>query len=260
MSENESKRGHGKRNLIVGIIITLFAVIGFITVASKGIGAIGRLFDKKTDYSEYENMLLPVVMNDPDPFDDILNANRKQLISISIWSYLKSNPNPNKVEYNREGKMIIPASVVEEYYKNLFGSDTSPIHQNVDAGDGVVFEYDEKHQRYLAPVTGIDELFTPEIVSVKEKASSLILTVGYLSTSDWSVDSKGNLIQPAPSKYMKITLRKNADSYFIASIKNTDALEEATSETAPETEEEKDKEEEKTDEKDKNESDTQKGD
>ncbi|MGN1418359.1 MAG: hypothetical protein ACI4W6_03440, partial [Acutalibacteraceae bacterium] len=66
---------------------------------------------------------------------------------------------------------------------------------------------------------GITPIYTPKVMEANEKGNSITLTVGYLAGEDWTQDSEGNMVEPEPAKYVKITLHKtDKNSYYVASI------------------------------------------
>ena len=213
------KKKRSKSNLIVGMVVLLFALVGVVAIVVTGVQKAGDFMQAKNaeKYSAYEEFIAPVIMNDPDTFDDVTVADPSQLISITIWSLLDSNSEPDKYEYT-DGGMLVPAKQVEEKFVSLFGDEVRLVHANVDGG-GIDFKYSEKKKAYLIPITGITPIYTPKVVSAKENSSSIELTVGYLSSTDWQQDSEGNMVAPEPGKYMKITLGKNGESgYFVRAI------------------------------------------
>lgn len=213
------KKKRSKPNLIVGIAVLILALVGTVSLIITAGNKISAGIQQKNaeKYSAYEEFIAPVIMNDPDTFDDITLADSGQLLSIAIWSVLDSNPEPDKYEYTDDG-MLLPQKEVEEKFASLFGSEVKVIHSNVDGG-GIDFKYSEKKKAYLIPITGITPIYTPKVIDAKEKSSSIELTVGYLHSSDWQQDSNGNMAAPEPGKYMKITLGKNSDgSYFVRAI------------------------------------------
>ena len=213
------KKKRSKPNLIVGLGVLLLALAGAVSLIITAGNKISDSIQLKNaeKYSAYEEFIAPVIMNDPDTFDDVTVADPSQLISITIWSLLDSNAEPDKYEYTDEG-MLLPQKDVEEKFISLFGNEVKVNHSNVDGG-GIDFKYSEKKKAYLIPITGITPIYTPKVISAKENSSSVELTVGYLSSTDWQQDSDGNMIAPEPGKYMKITLGKNSDeSYFVRAI------------------------------------------
>lgn len=215
------KKKRSKLNLFVGFAVLLLAVVGVASIVISLHGKISSNISEKNAaaYSEYESFIAPVIMNDPDTFDDVTLADSAQLISITIWSILDSNLQPDKYEYTDSG-MILPQKEVEEKFHKLFGNEVNISHSSVDGG-GIDFKYSSEKQAYVIPITGITPIYTPKVIEAKEKSSYIILTVGYLYSGDWQQDSDGNMVAPEPGKYMKITLGKNSDtSYYVRAIQN----------------------------------------
>lgn len=230
--ENSAK---SKKNLIVGIVILVLALIGTVTLISSAVQTISRAFDNSDKIEEYKEYISPVIMSDPIPFDDVINADQSQLLSISIWSLLSKGLDPDAVEYSGTG-MLITKELVESEFARLFGTDVAPLHQTVDGGDGVQFEYNSKKGKYAIPLTSVDPVFSPMIADVSERGSTVILTVGCLANTDWKQASNGDMIAPDPVKYVKITLRSSGGSYYISSLKDTDPMEALTTSKDEETE------------------------
>ncbi len=220
LMENEKKSK--ALNYTVGAVVLVFALIGVISVVSFVAGKVQKVTDNTAKLHEYESFIYPVVMNDPDTFDDISKADQSSLIAISIWSLLQSGLDADKYDYSDRG-ILLPKADVEKEFSRLFGSDVKVRHTSADGG-GIEFEYSEKKGRYIIPITGITPLYTPSVLNAKEKSDSIILFVGYLSGDDWETDESGNPVKPEPSKYVEITLRKNADSgYYISALRSADA-------------------------------------
>lgn len=216
------KKKRSKLNVLTGLVVLLLAIVGAVALLLSAAEKISTSHREKNEalFSEYEQFIAPVIMNDPDTFDDISLAPLNQLISITIWSVLDGNPDPDSYEYTDSG-MLLPQKEVEEKFISLFGNEVKIVHGNVDGG-GIDFRYSEKKKAYLIPITGITPVYTPEIIDVEEKSSYLELTVGYLYSKDWQQDADGNMVEPEPGKYMKITLGKNSDgSYYVRAIQNT---------------------------------------
>ncbi len=211
-------------NFIVGLTVVILTVIGFISVIDFVSDKIHSTANKskQEQLQVYEDFISPVIMNDPDTFDDITKADLQQLLSIAIWSVIDTGADPEKYEYTDDG-MLIPQKEVEDEFLSLFGSEVTLGHSTVDGGDGVTFKYSKKKQCYIIPITGIMPIYLPDVTQADEKDNSVVLTVGYLASADWVQDSDGNMVPPEPGKYMKITLGKNTDgSFFVKAIQNVD--------------------------------------
>ena len=217
------KKKRSPLSFVVGLIVLSLSVVGVISIVSMISGDIAEKNKEKAliQFSEYEKFVAPVIMYDPDTFDDITMANTDQLISIAIWSILGSDIAPDTYEYT-EGGMIIPEKDVEEKFRELFGAEAVLKHATVDGG-GIYFSYSEDNSAYIIPITGVTPIYTPKVTEALERDSTVILTVGYLASSDWAQDSEGNIVSPEPAKYMKITLGKNTDgSFYLRALQSAD--------------------------------------
>jgi hypothetical protein len=212
----------------VGLIVVLLAAIGLATVVVAGVKGIDTIVDKTKRYEEYEKLLTPVVLIDPDNFDDITKAQMSQLMEISIWSLLKSDVAPDTFESNESG-LSIPKSAVEEEFIDLFGKEVTPVHGTIE-GYGIDFAYDNTSETYTVPLTGVTPIYTPDVVKVTKTTDTVVLTVACISGNAWEQGENGEMVAPNPDKYIRITLRENEGNLFISAIQNTTAPETATTE------------------------------
>ena len=218
----KEKKENKLLNYVVGTVVVFLVITGIVSIFSSGASKIKeiRLNSKAEKYASYETFISPVIMNDPDTFDDVSVANQSQLIAISIWSILRDNVEPDKYEYADSG-MLMPEKEVEEEFHKLFGDEIKISHQSVDGG--VEFKYSEKKKCYIIPITGVAPIYTPDVLEADEKTNSVVLTVGYLAGEDYKMDSSGKLVPPEPSKYVKVTLRKGqSGEYYVAAIQNAE--------------------------------------
>lgn len=205
----------------VGLAVILFALIGVFSIGSSLVSELTDKAEQKSreEFSIYDDFLSVIVMNDPDTFDDISQANNAQLLSISIWSLIEKNSEPDNYEYVDSG-LFIPQKDVENELSLIFGSDFRYKHSTVDGGEGIEFRYSESKKGYIIPITGITPIYTPRVLEAKERENVITLKVGYLATSEWTQDSDGKMMAPEPSKLMEISLTKNADGdFFVRSIR-----------------------------------------
>ncbi len=217
------KKKRSPLSFVVGLIVIVLCAVGIISIFSS-LSEQAENRSKERDmikYSEYEEFLAPVIMYDPDTFDDITMANADQLISIAIWSILDSDLEPDAYEYTGDG-MLVPETDVESKFRELFGNEVTLSHATVDGG-GIYFSYSEASKAYVIPITGVTPIYTPKVIEATERESAVILTVGYLASTDWVQDSQGNTVPPEPAKYMKITLGKNSDgSFYLRAVQTAD--------------------------------------
>ncbi len=242
MAENESavKQKKSSASFIVGIIIVCLALAGMFFLGRLGYEKIRDLTDNSEQKQQYETFLYPVIMLDPDTFDDITKADMDDLLTSSILSLLTdSENNPYNFEFveGTTSGLAIPQATVEEAFKKLFGSEVKPAHHSVECST-CIFEYQSASKRYVIPITGYDPAYTPKVIDLKKTREGTVeLTVGYIAYNDWETDENNTFTSPEPAKYRKITLRRSDSDYYVSAIQNADISKRASNEistTAPE--------------------------
>lgn len=229
-SRKRKKRAHPWA-FPLGLLIAMLSIIGAVTIIIAGVGSAKKALIKVKNIDEYNKLLVPVVMNDPDMFDDLSKADMGQLIDISIWAILKSDLAPDAYTYNDSG-MVIPEEDVVKQFRKLFGSKIAPVHASV-TGFGYEFTYDGASKCYTIPLTGVAPVYTPDVIDVEKKSNTVVLTVAYLAANGWAQSTDGKMVAPSPDKYVKITLREGDTGYYISAIQATSTPETAV--TAPVT-------------------------
>lgn len=234
MAEKTKKKRSVKRRLAfpIGLLVVILSLVGLVTVIIAVVNGISGLIEKSKGYEEYEKMLTPVVLIDPDTFDDITKADMGQLIEISIWSLLKNDNSPDKFETNDVG-FAIPKAEVEKAFIELFGTEIAPVHSTVE-GYGIDFVYDNTTETYTVPLTGVTPIYTPDVVEIHKSKDTIVLTVACLAGDAWEQGENGEMIAPSPDKYLKITLREVDGKQYISAIQSTTAPEHVTQENITE--------------------------
>lgn len=235
MAENKQRKHKSthKAAFPVGSLVIILAAIGLVTVIVSAVKGIDTAIEKNKHYEEYNTILAPVVLIDPDTFDDITKADMNQLLEISIWSLLKGDVEPDTFESSENG-LSIPKEAVEEEFIGLFGTEVTPTHQTIE-GYGLEFVYDSKTGIYTVPLTGITPIYTPQVVEKTTSSDTVVLTVACLAGDGWEQGENGDMVAPTPDKYIKITLREQNDNLYISAIQNTTTPEAITTEPAEST-------------------------
>ncbi len=227
MAQTKKRRGNNKAAFPLGLILILFAVIGVICSVSAGVNGVKKLTDNTEKKLAYQEWLVPVVMYDPDMFDDVSSADISQLTVCAVWAIIKDDSiYPGVYETDDVGNIMIPQKDVNKKFAEMFGTDAVPTHIGVK-GYFDEFTYSEQSQCYLVTSTGSVPIYTPKVIDVKKSANTVVLTVGYLAGEGWAQAADGSFIEPAPTKYVNITLRENSDGYYISAMQATDAPENA---------------------------------
>lgn len=227
----KAKKSKGGKNSLafpIGVIASILALIGLITVISFGINTVKNISDKTAEKKEYETILAPVVMFDPDPFDDLTQADVSQLLNCAVWSLLMSPEGTDKYSYS-EGEnfgLEVPQKDIETHFINLFGTeiDIASMFSSIDMSEYDIL-YDAALQSYILPITGVESAYTPKVYSIEKQGNSDILTVGYIGNKAWVQIADGEYQAPEPDKYMKITFRERSGGMYVSSIQAVDGQE-----------------------------------
>lgn len=227
----KSNKKIGKKNKLafpLGIIASILAVIGLITVIKFSTDSIKNLTDNTADKKKYAEMLTPVVMFDPDPFDDLTQADVSQLLNSAVWALLMSEDGADKYPYS-EGEnfgIVVPQADIEKFFVSLFGTeiDIASMHSSIDMSEYDI-TYDAALKSYILPITGVESAYTPKVYDIDKQGSSLVLTVGYIGNKAWVQIDDGEYSAPEPDKYMKITLRERSGGMYVSSIQSADGQE-----------------------------------
>ena len=226
MANNKTKN---KLAFPVGIIAGILAIVGLVTVINFTVDKINDLTDKTAEKAEYEEMLKPVVMFDPNPFDDLTQADVSQLLNSAVWALLMSEDGADKYPYS-EGEtfgIVVPQEDIESYFVSLFGTeiDIASLHSSIDMSEYEI-TYDAALKSYILPVTGVESAYTPKVYEIEKQGSSKILSVGYIGSLAWAQIEDGEYTAPEPDKYMKITLRERSGGMmYVSSIQAVDGQE-----------------------------------
>lgn len=213
----------------IGIIAGILAIVGLVTVINFTVDKINGLTDKTAEKAEYEEMLKPVVMFDPDPFDDLTQADVSQLLNSAVWALLMSEDGADKYPYS-EGEtfgIVVPQADIESYFVSLFGTeiDIASLHSSIDMSEYEI-TYDAALKSYILPITGVESAYTPKVYEIEKQGSSKILSVGYIGNLAWAQIEDGEYTTPEPDKYMKITLRERSGGMmYVSSIQAVDGQE-----------------------------------
>lgn len=226
--ENKKQTKKNKLAFPIGIIAIVLAIVGAVTVVGFVSDTVKDLTDNTAQKKEYEKMLTPVVMFDPDPFDDLTQADVSQLLNSAVWALLMSDEGTEQYSYS-EGEtfgIIVPQTDIEQYFVGLFGNEINiaSMHSSIDMSDYDI-TYDAAQQSYILPVTGVESAYTPKVYDIDKQGSSVILTVGYIGNKAWVQLEDGEYAAPEADKYMKITLRERSGGMYIASIQAADGQE-----------------------------------
>ncbi len=213
-----AKAKHRRQNIAVfGAITIIFAIIGLISTTIFSVNFVRSIFSDEKQIENFENIILPLVILDPAPFDTVENLDMSLQIQASIWSTLL-NENRIKYEDAATGVLTIPVVDIDSYAKKLFGPDTMLSHQSV--GDILLsYTYVEESQVYIVPVMGKVQLYTPRVESYTQDGDTFTLNVGYIPPGGvWELNEEGERTEISADKYMTYTLERVEDNYYVTGV------------------------------------------
>lgn len=224
----KTRKGRRTGAFLLGLVLLLFAAFGIYEAVHIAAVKIAEAREGSSRFAEYEAFLKPFVVVDPAPFDDVSGAEPTDLLDAAVSAMIYDSDKMNTYEVF-EGEvtgLLVPQADVEAYFKRLFGTEVQMQHQSVsDSFYNVI--YNSERQAYIIPITSVDPLYTPKVYDIEKTGSSFTLTVGYIIGSEWAQIEHGNYTAPEPAKYMKITLREDADGYHIGSLRSSEIVDTA---------------------------------
>lgn len=186
-SENESffkkiYRKHRKKTnmsavkfLLVCLILmsSIVAISIALSAAERGDNALGL--------SDYDNFIWPVVMQNPENFNENSPAEASTMVAASVWK-ASTEQKDNKSKFNEEQELVLSFEEVQEACESLF--DRTFQKADLIGIDEDFFKYDEnKNCFFVKSVSGVDN-YIPHTVNAYRKDDDIILKVGYIMPSE----------------------------------------------------------------------------
>ncbi|MBQ6181634.1 MAG: hypothetical protein IJK31_08100 [Ruminococcus sp.] len=181
-AEAVQKKSFKKRlYTVLGVVFALFAVIGIITVAGKGIKMIRSFTSGEVKKDGFTEVIYPAVIMDIDSFDSPSELSSEQLITAAIWSIIMDEDKVSKYTPNAGGDTIsISAYDVEAEAVELFGEDHQPFEHTTVGRVEPKFFYDSETGAYNVKLKPIIFTYEPEIKSIVKSGDSYTVSVDYL--------------------------------------------------------------------------------
>jgi hypothetical protein len=217
-------RGHRRRKgaAPIGAIFILLAVIGLVAVLIFTVGLTRNFVDNTAQKTEFEEMIRPVLMFDPVPFQDPNDLQPATLLQASMWSALLGEKR-GSYQYDEMKMLVVPASDLDVNAQSLFGPTVTLKHQTFGNYD-TTFIFDKETNTYHVPIVAQIGSYTPSIEKITQQGSEVLLMVGYLPPETlWTAEQAQREDGEAqPDKYMIYVLEENdKGDYYISAIRDT---------------------------------------
>lgn len=190
-------------------ILAALCVVLFLSLHNNG-----QISTTSQDKNLFEQIIAPLVMQDPPEFHSISEVDSNILLTASVW---KASTNPPLTEFNEEGLGVLPLEKVKTSYENLFESipDTLFDHDTTAA----FFKFDSAQKLFFISPYSNQSSFIPYIEKIKTKKDKVELCVWYVSPNDpWRSLLNNKPHKPNPEKQMIYTLKKSNQNYYIKSV------------------------------------------
>lgn len=208
----KNKRGY----FVVGVICTIFAVIGLVVCVMQAVQAIRSFMGNSSLSRQIEDVLYPAVIMDLPEFDDPANTEPELLMSAAVMDLLMYG---DLSAYNEVFDVIsIPGQDVKKRAEEMFGIALPEEYTTLFAA-GELFFYDESTQCYNVPSSPVIFSYAPDVQDIKRVENVYTVTVAYRADSaQWQQRSVNYKKQS--DKIMEITLFKDGDTFRIIRIAN----------------------------------------
>ncbi len=210
--ESAPKKDRIKRGFyaVFGVIFSLLACVGLVTVIAKGISLFNSYSSGETRKEGFENVIYPAVIMDIESFKSPAELPSEQILTAAIWSMIMTDGVTEQYELTFD-VVIIPAADVESYAVKLFG-DTLPelTHTTVGPAESR-FYYNEETKSYNVPVAPVTYTYAPEIKEATQNGNEYTVKVDY-------IDELPSWLPKTSSKSVKFTLTESNGEYQLKSM------------------------------------------
>lgn len=197
----------------IGGLFVVLALIGIVTVVISSIRLTNRVLDNTSEKERFAEIIRPVAMFDPPPFEDPAAISMEELLRYSMWAMLRSEKR-SSYEYDDFSELVVPASDLDVACARLFGKDIQLLHRTFGDNDAK-YIYDETEQVYNVPPAAQLYVYNPVVEEITKEGEYYRLIVGYVPP-ETAYDIGG----AKPEKYMIYLMRQSGDSYLIAKVQD----------------------------------------
>ncbi|MDU7338941.1 MAG: hypothetical protein E7L17_12590 [Clostridium sp.] len=211
------RRGKYRYGIGVGALVMVLAFVG-LSVLVWGVGRqIYRAATDDTQLRAYDTFLSPIVMQDPEPFENEEEANAEMVMKASLWRAVTQN-GAQYNSYDDQGRTLVPLGDVVDACHALFGPNCNL--QPSNPKEETFFEYDSQQNVFRVAPYSSQSSFAPYTISSKKSGDTVTLRVGYV-VGDWQDATESSSASPEPVKYMQYILKKTADgkSEYVAAVR-----------------------------------------
>ena len=191
--DQPKKAGAVKKVLLtlLGVVFSILACIGLITVIFRGIDYFNRFSSGDTKKDGFTEVVYPAVIMDIESFESPSELPSDQIITAAIWSIVMDSDAIRRENLEITFDTVtIPDTVVEKYAVKLFGDDLPEFNHTTTGPAGTAhFYYNSETKAYNVPVKPITFTYQPDVKSVSKNGTDYIVTVDYINEVPSWIDS-----------------------------------------------------------------------
>ncbi|MEG1869532.1 MAG: hypothetical protein RR205_01650 [Oscillospiraceae bacterium] len=204
----------------IGGAFVVLALIGLVTVIVLAAQATSKIVDNSQEKQKFAQVITPVLMFDPVPFNKAEELDPLFILRSSIWATLMEKK--SSYTYDDMNRITVPSSDVDITCARLFGADIKLKHQSFQTFTTAIYSYNEDVKAYYVPIEAENILYIPKVLNIEQKDDIFTLTVAYLPPGNsWVMSQNTETGEPKPDKYMIYVLEKtDRDVYRLVSIKD----------------------------------------
>lgn len=210
--KNKKNRTFDAIKFLLVCLVLVMAVVAISIVVS-----IFKKHDIPASFASYDNLIWPVVMQDPKNFDEKKPIDSGDMISAAIWRIAASEKN-NPERFNKDQCLVLSLEEVQKSAKELFNKNFSKeIIPHVEKN---FFKFDFNKNEFLIDSISGAGSYWPRTVSALCKDGETILRVGYVLLAD-DFDSEPAKFSEKIEKYKTYHLKTDPDNgcTYITAVK-----------------------------------------
>ena len=196
---------------VFGVIFSLLACVGLVTVIAKGISLFNSYSSGESRKDGFKEILYPAVIMDIESFNSPAELPSEQILTAAIWSMIMTDGVTEQYELTFDVVMI-PAADVESYAVKLFGDNLPELTHTTVGPSESRFYYNEETKSYNVPVAPVTYTYTPEIKAATKNGDEYTIEVDY-------IDELPAWLPKTSSKSVMFTLSENNGEYQLKSMK-----------------------------------------
>ena len=203
----------------IGGAFILLAFVGLVALVVLALTTTDRLLDNQGEKERLEDIIGPLLMFDPPPFENPADISPATLLNVSMWAALAANYYP----FNEHQEMEVPASDLDVAAALLFGPGVTLQHRTFGEYEQSYY-FDPVRQLYHVPATVQLFVYTPRVISIERNGDFYDVLVGYVPPQGAIMANlHGTRTQPTPDKYMIYVMRRAGDTFQVVALRDDPA-------------------------------------